>query len=112
VQVHIAREETKYGLDNTEVASLLHEIQIMASTSDKLSARVTGLMGMASFSEDRQLLQKEFRSLKQLFDQYQTPRTGSIALRYLSMGMSNDYELAIAEGSNMVRIGSILFGMR
>ena len=112
VQVHIAREETKYGLDNTEVAALLHEIQIMASASDKLSARVSGLMGMASFSEDRQLLQKEFRSLKQLFDQYQTPRTASIALRYLSMGMSNDYELAIAEGSNMVRIGSILFGMR
>ena len=112
LQVHIAQEETKFGLDNTEVDSILNEIKSLSNTTGKLSARVAGLMGMASFSGDRQLLQKEFRSLKQLFDQYRSTQSDSISLHHLSMGMSNDYELAIAEGSNMVRIGSILFGMR
>jgi len=82
--------------------------------------RVRGLMGMASFTEDQGTVRAEFRELKKLFDQYfpggdATPagdRASSGAPPILSMGMSADYKIAIEEGSNMVRIGSLLFGKR
>jgi pyridoxal phosphate enzyme (YggS family) len=107
LQIHIAREETKFGLDSHELDSVL--------TSD-LSAlkniRITGLMGMASFSNNMDLVRSEFNYLKNLFDKY-TPRpTANYQLQTLSMGMSSDYKIAIEAGSNMVRIGSLLFGER
>jgi len=101
LQVHIAREETKFGLDPAELAELMSVV--------RANVRVRGLMGMASFTDDPAAVRTEFRELKKLFDQYfPDPAAASI----LSMGMSADYPIAIEEGSNMVRIGSLLFGKR
>ena len=98
LQVHIAREETKFGLDAAEVA------EVMQTALSSVTIR--GFMGMASNTEDQEVVRAEFRSLKNMLDQW-FPRGG-----ILSMGMSGDYRLAIEEGSNMVRIGSLLFGAR
>ncbi len=112
LQVHIAKEETKFGLDSTEVEIVLKEIKNRSEDNGKPFVRIAGLMGMASFSDDQQLLEQEFRSLKQLYDRLSLYKSDGIAFRFLSMGMSNDYTLAVTEGSNMVRVGSLLFGMR
>lgn len=100
LQVHIAREETKFGLDEKE----LHEL-LRTDISQLKNVKVTGLMGMASFTDDINKIRDEFRHLRYLFDQYSQ-------LHVLSMGMSSDYKIAIEEGSTMVRIGSLLFGER
>jgi pyridoxal phosphate enzyme (YggS family) len=114
LQVHIAREETKFGLDPAELADLMREWRAEAGAGGEAGApefqhvRVLGLMGMASFSDDPAAVREEFRGLKQLFDTYFSAGDGGI----LSMGMSGDYKIAVAGGSNMVRIGSLLFGKR
>ena len=116
LQVHIAREETKFGLDPAELAELMRELRTDGAappingirTSPFPHVTVRGLMGMASFTEDPAAVRAEFRELKKLFDQYFANVDASI----LSMGMSADYQIAIEEGSNMVRIGSLLFGKR
>ncbi|HEV2480430.1 MAG TPA: YggS family pyridoxal phosphate-dependent enzyme [Puia sp.] len=100
LQVHIAREETKFGLDVAEVAAVMQASPAMGAV------RVRGLMGMASNTEDREAVRAEFRALKEQLDRW-FPQGG-----ILSMGMSGDYRIAIEEGSNMVRIGSLLFGAR
>jgi pyridoxal phosphate enzyme (YggS family) len=104
LQVHIAREETKFGFDALELEALLAE-GVLSGNSLK-NVKVPGLMGMASFSDDKGKVREEFRGLKTLFDK-NFPDTG-----ILSMGMSADYKIAIAEGSSLVRIGSLLFGSR
>lgn len=101
LQIHIAKEETKFGLNNDE----LNEILALVKADSFKNVRVLGLMGMASFSEDKNLVKQEFNGLKKLFD-------ASDNYSILSMGMSGDYTLAIESGSNMVRIGSLLFGTR
>lgn len=104
LQVHIASEETKFGLDEAELAEVLENIH-----RERLDqVRVRGLMGMASFTDNMDLVKKEFQFLKNLYDQYGPVRDWTI----LSMGMSADYQLAIQEGANMVRVGSLLFGSR
>ena len=114
LQVHIAREETKFGLDAAELADLMLQVraagnaEAMAGTPEFQHVRIRGLMGMASFSDDPAAVRAEFSGLKQLFDTYFPAGEGGI----LSMGMSGDYKMAIEEGSNMVRIGSLLFGKR
>lgn len=108
LQMHIAKEETKFGLDETE----LDEILLSGELPSLTHIRIEGLMGMASFSNDKSLVQSEFQYLKSLFEKYQTMQTANCQLHTLSMGMSGDYEMAIEEGSNMVRIGSLLFGAR
>jgi pyridoxal phosphate enzyme (YggS family) len=100
LQVFIAREETKFGMDENEVAVL------MGGLSELTNVRIRGLMGMASFTSDDNTLREEFRQLKALFDKY------GKEWDTLSMGMSGDYQLAVEEGSTMVRIGSLLFGAR
>ncbi len=109
LQVHIAMEETKFGLDEKE----LEEIANIVSRLQNVEVR--GLMGMASFTENHDQVRSEFRRLKQLYDLmtilFTTNSPGS-AFSALSMGMSADYHIAIEEGSNMVRIGSLLFGDR
>lgn len=100
LQVHIAQEETKFGMDSTEI----EEIMTSGELAGLKNVRVTGMMGMASFTEDTSKVRSEFKYLKSLFDKY--------SLHNLSMGMSGDYKIAIEEGSNMVRIGSLLFGER
>ena len=104
LQVHVAREETKFGLDPAGLADI---IQTLRATPFP-HVRVRGLMGMASFTEDPDAVTAEFRELKRLFDQY----FAGADMPILSMGMSADYKIAIEEGSNMVRIGSLLFGKR
>lgn len=105
LQVHIATEETKFGLNEQE----LSEIAAHSAITQLTNVRVRGLMGMASFSDDAALVRNEFRSLKSLFDKYASS-FGQWDI--LSMGMSGDYKMAMEEGSTMVRIGSLLFGER
>jgi PLP dependent protein len=102
LQVHIATEETKFGLDEHELSSLLSSPDYAAMKH----IRVLGLMGMASFSDDQDLLRKEFTVIRNLYQRYGKNWT------VLSMGMSSDYKLAVTEGSTMVRVGSLLFGAR
>jgi pyridoxal phosphate enzyme (YggS family) len=105
LQIHIAEEETKFGLNEAELENLLQ-----SETFKSLqNVQVKGLMGMATFTENQQQIQKEFTHLKSLFDQFQIHHP---SFTILSMGMSGDYELAISCGSNMVRIGSSIFGNR
>lgn len=106
LQVHIAAEETKFGFDEES----LNEFIQSGRLANYPNIRIKGLMGMASFSEDQDLLTKEFGSLKNMYDQSNTKLDHS--LDTLSMGMSSDYQLAVKLGSNMVRIGSLLFGAR
>jgi pyridoxal phosphate enzyme (YggS family) len=111
LQVHIAMEETKFGLDEAEV------ITIIESLVQYVNAKVIGLMGMASFSDDMNLVRNEFKSLKALYDKISLAHHSSLITHHspftiLSMGMSADYKIAIEEGSNLVRVGSLLFGAR
>ena len=105
LQVHIAMEETKFGMDESEINDLMNHYRNGQMNND----RVAGLMGMASFTENMSLVREEFKNLKRIFDRLPTPDS---RLLTLSMGMSSDYKIAIEEGSNMVRIGSLIFGER
>lgn len=107
LQVHIAREETKFGLNSDELQALLS-----SSLSELKNIHICGLMGMASFSNNLDRISAEFQYLKSLFDKYAALPTANCQLQTLSMGMSADYKIALEEGSNMVRIGSLLFGDR
>lgn len=111
LQVHIAAEETKFGLDENELIHLLKEI--IAHPESYKNVRLCGLMGMATNTKDETIIRKEFHSLKTLSDNI---RTKYIAhpqyFKELSMGMSNDYLIALEEGSTLLRIGSLLFGPR
>ncbi len=99
LQVHIAQEETEFGMDEAE-------LEVARSAMAELSnVHIVGMMGMASFSDDPKKVRGEFHYLKTLYTKYGE-------LRILSMGMSGDYTIAIEEGSTMVRIGSLLFGAR
>ena len=111
LQVYISKDETKFGFDAQELAILMTQI------SDKKvaypNASVQGLMGMATFTDDSALILSEFNSLKLLFETAKFQLlTFNNQLPILSMGMSGDYMIAVEEGSNMVRIGSLLFGKR
>lgn len=107
LQVHIAQEESKYGLDEAELEHLLNDIELGKCPHVK----VQGLMGMATFSEKLDLVRSEFVYLKGLYD-YAKENYPSLRLNTLSMGMSGDYNIAVEVGSNMVRIGSAIFGER
>ena len=124
LQIHIAEEETKFGLDKEELSALLAS----QSFREMKNIRIVGLMGMATFTDDQNQIKKEFTFLKSIFDELcrtdaihrvsSTDKTKSDAMNHvstlqtLSMGMSGDYQLAIACGSTMVRIGSSIFGGR
>jgi pyridoxal phosphate enzyme (YggS family) len=112
LQVHIAKEETKFGFDEKELDTFFQEILARNDTGLYKNIRNVGLMGMASFSDDRNLVRNEFQFLKSLFTKNATFSILNSQFSILSMGMSSDYELAIEEGANMVRIGSLLFGKR
>jgi PLP dependent protein len=107
LQVYIAEEESKFGLDESELNEILKQVQ-----NDKESyknIRIVGLMGMATFTDNQTQIEKEFKNLKSVFDKLNTENH---PLNTLSMGMSGDYKLAISCGSTMVRIGSSIFGGR
>lgn len=109
LQVFIAREETKFGLDESE----LEEVMAYLSKDQPLkNIRLRGFMGMASFSDNPVQVRAEFRQLKNFYDQYKSDSSPAFRIDTLSMGMSGDYKIAMEEGGNMVRIGSLLFGER
>jgi len=109
LQIHIAEEETKFGFDRVELEEMVNSAEFKELTH----VRVSGLMGMATYTEDATQVRKEFRELKQLFEELKTRiLPGFVELKEISMGMSGDYLIAQEEGSTMVRIGSSIFGSR
>lgn len=104
LQIKIAEEETKFGLDKEEAENILKTYREKFE-----NIQIIGVMGMATFTDDMDQVRREFKSLKNVYDQFQTLDDD---IQILSMGMSGDYELAIEEGSNMVRVGSAIFGER
>jgi uncharacterized pyridoxal phosphate-containing UPF0001 family protein len=105
--VHIAKEESKFGLNHEELLNLLDKV------NDFPFVKVTGLMGMATLTDDEAQIRKEFAQLKSYFDDLKSKRFGkNIEMKDLSMGMSSDYKIAVAEGSTMVRVGTAIFGDR
>ena len=105
LQMHIAEEDTKFGFDEKELKALLDSSELQ----DLEHVRIAGLMGMATFTDNTAQIQKEFRLLKSMYETAKKLLTG---ISQLSMGMSGDYNIAIEEGSTMVRIGSSIFGAR
>ena len=108
LQIFIANEETKFGFSETEVLDLMDHYP-----SSLTHIQINGLMGMASFTDNQDQIRKEFRGLKQLFEKIKgkgLPPT--ILMKELSIGMSSDYKIAIAEGSTFVRLGTAIFGDR
>ena len=99
IQIRIANEETKFGIEPSELEEFLNFSKTLPNI------KILGLMGMASFTEDKNQIRNEFRSLSNLYNNYDN-------LKVLSMGMSGDYQIGIEEGSRMVRIGSKIFGER
>jgi pyridoxal phosphate enzyme (YggS family) len=110
LQVYIAEEESKFGLDEEELSEVLKQVQHDKNELNHI--RIVGLMGMATFTSNQTQVEKEFSRLKTIFDQYANLNTKNCQLNTLSMGMSGDYQLAIECGSTMVRIGSSIFGGR
>lgn len=116
IQVHIAIEETKFGFDEEELIPLADTISNYQMLNKANNVRICGLMGMASFTENMDKVRAEFKRLKRAFDKLLATRNNNLQTNFkletLSMGMSNDYKVAIDEGSTMVRIGSLIFGER
>jgi pyridoxal phosphate enzyme (YggS family) len=109
LQFHIAEEESKYGFDLAEAQDML-DSETFAHLEH---IRITGVMGMATFTDDLVQVRKEFRQLKHIFDQLKEKYfTDQEYFREISMGMSGDYPIALQEGSTMVRVGSLIFGSR
>ena len=107
IQVNISQEESKHGLDKAEALKFIEEVAQNFS-----HIQVLGLMGMAPFVEDAEEARPYFRQLKGLFEEAKNLNLGTGQMKYLSMGMTNDYTVAIEEGSNMVRVGTGIFGKR
>jgi pyridoxal phosphate enzyme (YggS family) len=108
LQIKIAEEDSKFGMSSEDASTLLK--------SEKFSALknicVTGVMGMATFTDDEKQITSEFKTLKQTFDTLKTIQSDNCELKTISMGMSGDYQIAINEGSTMIRVGSSIFGAR
>ena len=107
IQVNISQEESKHGLDKAEALKFIEEVAQNFS-----HIQVLGLMGMAPSVEDAEEARPYFRQLKGLFEEAKNLNLGTGQMKYLSMGMTNDYTVAIEEGSNMVRVGTGIFGKR
>lgn len=107
VQVNISQEDTKHGQDEEEVLSFIREV-----SGSFPNIRIKGLMGMAPFVEEEEEIRRCFRRLKALFEKIRLLDLENVRMEHLSMGMTNDYEIAIQEGSTMVRVGTGIFGKR
>ena len=110
LQIHIAEEESKFGLSEEELNSLLSSPEF----NDLQNIRIRGLMGMATYTEDLDQVRKEFQYLRRIFDETKSRFfvRDEDQFDQLSMGMSGDYKIAVEEGSSMIRIGSLIFGPR
>jgi pyridoxal phosphate enzyme (YggS family) len=120
LQVYIAEEESKFGLNEEELIEIFHYVQSRGEAeqsnanykNEMKNIKIVGLMGMATFTENQNQIKKEFQNLKTIFDTFKQLETFNLKLETISMGMSGDYQLAIDCGSTMVRIGSSIFGGR
>jgi pyridoxal phosphate enzyme (YggS family) len=108
LQIFIAEEESKFGLDEKELEEILKQVQ----NESMKNIKIVGLMGMATFTDNQKQIKKEFDNLKSIFDKNCHLKNENCQLKTISMGMSGDYKLAIECGSTMVRIGSSIFGNR
>ena len=109
LQIRIAKEETKFGLTKNEVLELVNSPEMQSLRNVKIN----GVMGMATFTEDREQVRSEFRYLKEVFSMLKEEYFANVAdFREVSMGMSGDYKIALEEGSTMIRLGTIIFGQR
>ncbi len=109
LQIHIAKEDTKFGFSEEEAFALVTGTAIKTFTN----VSIEGIMGMATFTENEDQVRKEFRGLREFFEGLKSSNLPpNVSMRELSMGMSGDYKIAIEEGSTMVRIGSAIFGER
>jgi len=106
VQVNVAQEATKFGIEYKDTEGFVRQLAKLPGI------RVKGLMTIAPYSEDTELVRPVFRQLKEMFDALAAAGIENVDMKYLSMGMTNDYKMAIEEGSNMVRIGTGIFGAR
>lgn len=106
VQVNVAQEETKFGIEYESIDSFVEQLSRFPGI------RVKGLMTIAPYFEDAELTRPVFRRLKEKYDMLAAASVSNVEMKYLSMGMTNDYKVAIEEGSNMVRIGTGIFGAR
>lgn len=107
LQIYIAKEESKFGIDESEL------LEIMGGSATLTNVSIQGFMGMASFTDNTEIIQNEFSHLQLLFQKHKSwIETNGLSKPILSMGMSGDYSIAIQQGSTMVRIGSLLFGAR
>jgi len=106
IQVNVAHEDTKFGIDMRDVDSYIE----YASKLNNI--RVMGLMTIAPYFEDPEKTRPIFRALKEKFDELATIQYSNVEMKYLSMGMTNDYKVALEEGSNMIRVGTGIFGKR
>ncbi|WP_203258888.1 YggS family pyridoxal phosphate-dependent enzyme [Hyunsoonleella ulvae] len=107
-QIKIAKEDSKFGMSTNEVSKILSSQEFL----ELKNIKVTGVMGMATFTSDKVQIKQEFDSLKTTFDNLKPLETFNFKPQTISMGMSGDYKLAIACGSNMIRVGSSIFGSR
>lgn len=108
LQIKIASEDSKFGLTANEAEQIL----ISKEFSELKHVRIVGVMGMATFTNNKNQVRKEFLNLKQVFDNFKSYKNHNTDFQIISMGMSGDYPLAIESGSTMVRIGSSIFGSR
>ncbi len=108
LQMHIAEEDTKFGFSEDEVIEMIKSEEFQGLSH----IRVIGLMGMATNTDDMEKVRKEFKALKATFEKLKSEESENVSMQELSMGMTNDHEVACEEGSTMVRIGSAIFGAR
>lgn len=107
VQVNISKEESKHGLEQEDVLAFIENV-----SKKYKNIRIRGLMTMAPFTEDEKTVRSVFKGLKDLSINIEQKNIPNVSMEYLSMGMSNDYEIAIEEGSTIVRVGTSIFGER
>ncbi|WP_455169377.1 YggS family pyridoxal phosphate-dependent enzyme [Aegicerativicinus sediminis] len=107
-QIKIAKEDSKFGMDKADVLNVISSEEF----ADLKAVNIKGLMGMATFTENESVIKEEFTYLKDTFEEFKELSKSNFNMEILSMGMSGDYQLAIECGSNMVRIGSTIFGER
>jgi uncharacterized pyridoxal phosphate-containing UPF0001 family protein len=109
LQIYIAKEESKFGLDEEELNEILNSIEFY----DLENINISGLMGMATFTDNSTVVRQEFRYLNNLFNKIKAEYfRDSNTFKELSMGMSDDYKIAIEEGSTIIRVGTYIFGER
>ncbi|GAA4811683.1 YggS family pyridoxal phosphate-dependent enzyme [Litoribaculum gwangyangense] len=108
LQIKIAEEDSKFGMSAADASKIIQSKEF----SELKHVKIVGVMGMATFTDNQDQIKKEFRFLKYTFDELKKLITENFELQTISMGMSGDYELAIACGSNMIRVGSSIFGDR